>query len=207
MQLAHATEHRLQVHINVIKDLEIHSGISEHWTPDHEEYVKALEYSRCRHFIHTVEALESLVVQHLFEIFKANLMFWYKLWKQISKAIVKHSGAIRTALDNYNKLTVSQSPRQPTLQYSNVVSCAVLGEFHLLKYSQHKILTKPWMNPTHREMVVKHFKVLHAREEIIRLNVEICRLQAWVVTDDADMERVAADLESTNGPLAAKLQM
>jgi hypothetical protein len=160
----------------------------------------------------------------LFELSKANLAstgkfnisficftnfadLGYKLWKQISKAIVKRSGAIRTALNKYNKLAVSQNPQQPTLQYSEVILYAVLGEFDLLKHSQHEILTKPWTNPTHREMAVKHFKVLRAQEEIIRLNVEICRLQAWVDTEDTDMEQAAADLESTNSPLAAQLNM
>ncbi|KAG1764991.1 hypothetical protein EDD22DRAFT_978874 [Suillus occidentalis] len=203
-----AAERRLQVQINVVEDLEIRLGVSERWTPDHEEYVKALEYSRHRHFVRAVEELESLVVQRLFELSKANLASTgYKLRKQISKAIVKCSGAIRTALDKYNKLAVSQNPRRPTLQYSEVISYAVLGEFDLLKHSRHEILTKPWTNPTHREMAVKHFKVLRAREEIIRLNVEICRLQAWVDTEDADMEQAAADLESTNSPLAAQLNM
>ncbi|KAG2337898.1 hypothetical protein BDR05DRAFT_952329 [Suillus weaverae] len=196
-----AAERQLQVRINVVEDLEIHLGVSERWTPDHEEYVKALEYSRRQHFICTVEELESLVVQCLFELLKANLASTgYKLWKQISKAIVKCSGAIRTALDKYNKLAVSQNPRE-------VISYAVLGEFDLLKHSQHEILTKPWTNPTHREMAVKHFKVLCAREEIIRLNIEICWLQAWVDTKDTDMEQAAADLESTNSPLAAQLNM
>jgi hypothetical protein len=160
----------------------------------------------------------------LFELSKANLAstgkfnisficftnfayLGYKLRKQISKAIVKRSGAIRTALDKYNKLAVSQNPRRPTLQYSKVISYAVLGEFDLLKHSRHEILTKPWTNPTHREMAVKHFKVLRAREEIIRLNIEIFRLQAWVDTEDTDMEQAAADLESTNSPLAAQLNM
>ncbi|KIK34196.1 hypothetical protein CY34DRAFT_98437 [Suillus luteus UH-Slu-Lm8-n1] len=184
-----AAECRLQVQINVVEDLEIRLGVSERWTPDHEEYVKALEYSRRWHFVRAVEELESLVVQRLFELSKANLTSTgYKLRKQISKAIVKRSGAIRTALDKYNKLAVSQNPRRPTLQYS-------------------KILTKPWKNPTHREMAVKHFKVLCAWEEIIRLNVGICQLQAWVDTEDADMEQAAADLESTNSPLAAQLNM
>ncbi|KAG1753439.1 hypothetical protein EDB19DRAFT_1903100 [Suillus lakei] len=200
--------HAARLQINVVEDLEICLGVSERWMPDHEEYVKALKYSRRWHFICAVEELESLVVQRLFELSKANLVSTgYKLRKQISKAIVKRSGAIHTALDKYNKLAVLQNPRRPTLQYSEVVSYVVLGEFDLLKYSQHNILTKPWANPTHHEMVVKHFKVLRAREEIIRLNVEIHRLQAWVVTEDANIERAAADLESTNGLLTAELQM
>ncbi|KAG2100719.1 uncharacterized protein F5147DRAFT_581929, partial [Suillus discolor] len=95
----------------------------------------------------------------------------------------------------------------PTLQYSEVIVYAVLGKFNLLKYSRHKILTKLWTNPIHHEIVVKHFKVLHGQEEIIRLNVEICQLQAWVDTEDGDMKQAAADLESTNDLLAAELHV
>ncbi|KAG1736433.1 uncharacterized protein EDB91DRAFT_1238058 [Suillus paluster] len=61
----------------------------------------------------------------------------YKLRRQISRAIVKRSSTICTALD------------KPTLQYGEVTSYAALGEFEILKHSRHNILTKPWSNPTH----------------------------------------------------------
>ncbi|KAG2042380.1 hypothetical protein BDR03DRAFT_1006782 [Suillus americanus] len=162
-----AVERRLQIQINIVEDLETRLDIAERWTPGNSDYRETLEYSRQRKFICAVEDLEGLVVQRLFELSKANLSSTsYKLRRQISRAIVKRSGAIRTALDKYNKLAVMQNPRRPTLQYSEILSYAALGEFDILKHSRHDILTKPWSNTTHRQMGVKYFKILRAREEI-----------------------------------------
>ncbi|KAG1769048.1 hypothetical protein EV702DRAFT_979077, partial [Suillus placidus] len=112
-----------------------------------------------------------------------------------------------SALDKYNKLAVSQNSRQPMLQYSEVMSYAALGKFKILKCSRHDILAKPWSNGTHREMANKYFKIIHAWEEITRLNVEIQRLQAWVDKEDSDVERMATELDSTDMLLAAELQL
>ncbi|KAG2121551.1 hypothetical protein BD769DRAFT_1390113 [Suillus cothurnatus] len=128
----------------------------------------------------------------MFKLSKANLASTgYKLRKQISKAIVKRSGAIRSALDKYNKLAVSQNPQRPTLQYSEVMSYAALGEFEILKCSHYDILAKPWSNGTHREMANKYFKIIHA----------------WVDTEDSDIERMATELDSTDTLLAVELQL
>lgn len=118
---------------------------------------------------------------------------------------MKRSGAIRSALDKYNKLAISQNPQHPTLQYSEVMSYAALGEFEILKCSCHDILAKPWSNGIHREMTNKYFKIIRAQEEITRLNVKIRRLQAWVDMEDADIERMATELDSTDTRLAAEL--
>jgi hypothetical protein len=98
-----------------------------------------------------------------------------------------------------------QNPQRPTLQYSEVTSYAALGEFEILKHSRHDILTKPWSNPTHREMAIKYFKILRAHEEITRLNVEIRRMHAWIDVEDSDIKHVTTKLESTNLPLAAEV--
>jgi len=98
-----------------------------------------------------------------------------------------------------------QNPRRPTLQYSEILSYADLGEFDILKHSRHDILTKPWSNTTHRQMGVKYFKILRAREEITRLNVETRRLHAWIDAEDSDIKHVATELELTNPPLASEI--
>ncbi|KAG2121463.1 hypothetical protein DEU56DRAFT_746660, partial [Suillus clintonianus] len=157
-------------------------------------------------FIRAIKDLEGLVVQRMFELSKANLASTgYKLRKQISKAIMKCSGAIRSALDKYNKLALPQNPQRPTLQYSEVMSCVALGEFEILKCSRHDILAKPWSKGIHHEMTNKYFKIIRAQEEITRLNVEIQRLQAWVDMEDSDIERAATELDSTDTRLAAEL--
>ncbi|KAG2127666.1 hypothetical protein DEU56DRAFT_758550 [Suillus clintonianus] len=164
-----AAEQRLQVQIHVVEDIEDRMN------------------------------LEGLIVQLMFELSKANLASTgYKLRKQISKAIVKHSGAIQSALDKYNKLALSQNPQWPTLQYSEVMSCVALGEFEILKCSCHDILAKPWSNGIHCEMSNKYFKIICAQEEITQLNVEIQRLQAWVDMKDSDIEWTATELDSTD---------
>ena len=46
------------------------------------------------------------------------------------------------------------------------------------------IMRKPWTVPANREVANKYFKVVRAQEEIHRLNVEVCRLNAWVHYED-----------------------
>ena len=113
--------------------------------------------------------------------------------------------AIRSTLEKYNKLAVKQHPPQPMLQYNKVTLYMSLGDFDLLKHSRHDVLVKPWANPTHREMAVKYFKLLHAHEEIVRLNIEIPRLQAWVDTEDSELQKCATRLRSTAPLLAAEI--
>ncbi|KAG1802335.1 hypothetical protein EV424DRAFT_1474690 [Suillus variegatus] len=114
---------------------------------------------------------------------------------------------VQITLDKYNKLAVSQNPQQPTLRYSEVMSYAALSEFKILKCSRYDILAKPWSNGTHCKMANKYFKIICAQEEITRLNVEIRRLQAWVDTEDSDIEWMATELDSTDTLLAAELQL
>jgi len=54
-------------------------------------------------------------------------------------------------------------------------------------------------------MAIKYFKLLRAREEITRLNVEIPRLQAWVDTEDSEMKKCATQLQTTAPLLAAEI--
>ncbi|KAG1772952.1 hypothetical protein EV702DRAFT_976343 [Suillus placidus] len=102
----------------------------------------------------------------------------------LTVTITRRSAAIQTALDKYNKLAPLQDPPLPVLDYSEVVGYVSLGEFSLLKHSRHHILTKPWTVSANREMAAKYFKLVRSHEEIVRLNVEIKRLQSWVEHED-----------------------
>ncbi|KAF8229080.1 hypothetical protein L208DRAFT_1092424, partial [Tricholoma matsutake] len=156
-----------------------------------------------------MERLKGLVVQWLFELSKANLAttgiyVGYKLQKHISKAIARHSSAICTALEKYNELGPLQKPPQPVLEYSDVASYSWLGAFDLLKHSCTNIMHKPWSVSANCKVANKYFKVVHAHEEIHRLNVEICWLDAWVKYEDAAMKTAVET--ATDPALAAKLQ-
>ena len=53
--------------------------------------------------------------------------------------------------------------------------------------------------------MIKYFKLLRAREEIARLNVEIPRLQVWVDTEDSEMKKCTTQLQTIALLLAAEI--
>ena len=58
---------------NQLQILEEKLDVSERWTRDSAEFKKAEEYLRVRIYQRAVDKLESLVVQRLFELTKANV--------------------------------------------------------------------------------------------------------------------------------------
>ncbi|KAI5993175.1 hypothetical protein EDC04DRAFT_2586643 [Pisolithus marmoratus] len=54
-------------------------------------------------------------------------------------------------------------------------------------------------------MAVKYFKVLHAHEEILQLNVEVHQLQAWVDSETLEIGCVAEELLMQDPLLSAEL--
>jgi hypothetical protein len=54
--------------------------------------------------------------------------------------------------------------------------------------------------------MVKHFKLLRAREEIVRLNVEIRRLRTSIHDEKLHVANVLVELATTDPPLQAALQ-
>ncbi|KAI5997723.1 hypothetical protein EDC04DRAFT_2585008, partial [Pisolithus marmoratus] len=67
----------------------------------------------------------------------------------------------------YNKLATSQHPLHPKLDYAEVGSYSLLGEFSLLKHSQYEVLEKLWALPDNHGMMMKYYKLWQSQEEII----------------------------------------
>ncbi|KAI0038768.1 hypothetical protein FA95DRAFT_1449808, partial [Auriscalpium vulgare] len=189
---------KLSLAQNVVADLERRLGLAETWTPDTPEYQRILGILQRTQFDKAVDQLEGLVVQRLFELAKANisgtgellhLLFLHGLANHISHAITRRSAAVRTALNAYNRLAPKQQPPRRIIQYDEVANYGWLGEFDLLKESRHDVLDKPWAQSANREVLTKYFKVHRAREEILRLNVEIPRLHAWLEAERVQYEK------------------
>jgi hypothetical protein len=53
------------------------------------------------------------------------------------------------------------------------VEYSFLAEFDLLRFAQPDVQEADWLKPAHREAALKHYKLCRAREEIIRLNIEV----------------------------------
>jgi len=208
----------------VADDLEHRLGIEERWKPEDVEYQRVMKYIKDRKFIRTIDELEGLVVQRLFELSKANLAgtgrshmlynfmlltcsLGYKLRQHISKAIACQSASLCTTLDRYNKLAPQQDPPRLLLEYSDIISYSWLGDFNLLKCSWSDVMSKPWAMHANRDVAVKYFKVIHTWEEITRLNVEIHRLHKWVDDEDKHLTSTLLELHKTDKPLAVALSV
>ena len=70
----HAALWMLELALNVADDLECKLGLMNCWTPKDGKYCDALLYIKNRKFFHAVKTLERLVVAHLFELAKTNLI-------------------------------------------------------------------------------------------------------------------------------------
>ncbi|KAG1870301.1 hypothetical protein F4604DRAFT_1881242 [Suillus subluteus] len=185
----------LLINVRAVGDLEEKLGIAETWTEANPDYISTMEYMRSH---------------KLFELSKANMAgTGYKLRMHIGKAIKTRSKAIQSALAEYNELALSMQPPAPHLKWNDIVNYGFISEFELLKlaYSQHpEILSKPWTVPGNREVATKFFKILRAQEEIVRLNVEVCRLRTAISDGDARLRSCISRLRDSDLDLSAEIE-
>ncbi|KAJ7840271.1 hypothetical protein B0H14DRAFT_2587506 [Mycena olivaceomarginata] len=151
------------------------------WTVDDEEYENAEALVASRHYRLALNKLEELVIKRLFELTKMNMSgTGYKLRKHIAKALQTRSKTIRTALGRYNAAATSLDPPRRTLKWEEVVEFTFLSDFDLLRDPEGNAAIRPWATPAARALMDTHFKILRAKEEIQRLNIEIRRLVTYI---------------------------
>ena len=110
------------------------------------------------------------------DLFLYSVVLGYALCKHIADALQKHSAAIRTALDQYNTVAKALQPPRTTLKWDDVAEYAFLSDFDLLRDTRQDIHTRLWATPAGRLALDTHFKIVRAREELERLNVEVQRV-------------------------------
>lgn len=73
-------------------------------------------------------------------------------------------------------------PPAPMLEWKELMEFAFISEFELLKHSRshQDITTELWASPLNREMTTKYYKILRAREELNRVNIEASRLRTSI---------------------------
>ncbi|KAG1733157.1 hypothetical protein EDB19DRAFT_1604694, partial [Suillus lakei] len=63
-----------------------------------------------------------------------------------------------------------------------------------------------WARPAYREVTSKYFKLLHAHEEITRLNVEIHCLHTAIYNKELHATTIICDLSGSDPLLASELK-
>ncbi|KAG6914387.1 hypothetical protein DXG01_000627 [Tephrocybe rancida] len=109
------------------------------------------EYMANRKYEHALDTLQSLVVKRLFELHKLNLS--------------------QTAVACHNTLAIPLG--RPTLDWTKVTHYTFLNEFNILRHTRTDINKKPWADPVIHETMQKYQQLQHAKEEIIRCNIEL----------------------------------
>ena len=75
---------------------------------------------------------------------------------------------------------------------------ATLAEFDLLRNARLDIRRLPWTQPHHREAMNLYFGIKRAKEEIMRLNVEIRRLITFMIDEHVDYQAAADAIQQSD---------
>ncbi|KIJ58076.1 hypothetical protein HYDPIDRAFT_70496, partial [Hydnomerulius pinastri MD-312] len=105
-------------------------------------------------------------------------------------------------LDNYNTAAKALSPPRRTLSFDEVVEYAFLSDFDLLRDACQDVSQQPWASPTAHLAMDTYFKMKHAEEEIIRLNIEIQHLVTYLHDTDNYLGLCEAQLRPAHPALA-----
>ncbi|KAG1764331.1 hypothetical protein EDD22DRAFT_979071 [Suillus occidentalis] len=192
----------------LVAHMEIQLRIEERWVIGGPKYIQFKEEATLGKYCTALNELERLVVMRLFELSKLSLSGTgrYKLRQQIGKALQRRSEAIHNAINRYNTQAAALNPPRPKLSWKDIAEYSFLGEFDLLRHSCTDIRELDWTKPAHREATTKYFKLLCAREEVSRLNVEVRRLRTFVHDEEMETNKVITDLQLSYPLLASELQ-
>ena len=99
------------------------------------------------------------------------------------------------------------SPKKPLLSWENVVEYAFLADFDLLRDTREDITTKSWAKPASRLASDSYFKMERAKEEIIRLNVEIRRVVTYMRDEERFLRRRENEIKGGDPSLAHQIHL
>ncbi|KAJ7208898.1 hypothetical protein GGX14DRAFT_338005, partial [Mycena pura] len=136
--------------------------------------------------------LELLVVQRIFELTKMNQ-------SQTGAALQARSKAVKNAVDAYNSAAGLLDPPMRQLTWEQVVEYAFLADFDILRDTSAEVQSRPWARPVYRLAMDRYFRILRAREEIKRLNVEIPRVVTWIRDEYKVLRRKEQELGNGAG--------
>ncbi|KAL7284497.1 hypothetical protein ACG7TL_001788 [Trametes sanguinea] len=190
-----------------VQRLEEQLDIDVRWLPASQEYRDAAAEMGLRRYRRALDNLERLVVQRLFELKKLGMNgIGYKLREKIGQALKTRAQAIRTALAAYNREAAALNPPRPELTWTEIMNMVSVGEFDILRDAREDIRSRPWAQAPNRDGTNTYFKVVRAREEIRRLNVEIRRLFSALIDEHVDFVRAIERIQELDPPLAHELE-
>ncbi|KAJ7197841.1 hypothetical protein GGX14DRAFT_374768 [Mycena pura] len=195
----HAKE-KVEKDLECVQALEVQLDVAERWTAGSPKWVSTVVEIKQRKYQLALDALELLIVERIFELTKMNQsQTGYKLRKHIAKALQARSKAVKYAIDNYNAAAGLLDPPMPYLGWEQVVEYAFLADFDILRDTRPEVQSRSWARPAYRLAMDRYFRILRAREEIKRLNVEIPHVVTWIRDEYKALRRKEQELEDESG--------
>ncbi|KAJ7023549.1 hypothetical protein C8F04DRAFT_1271239 [Mycena alexandri] len=192
--------------MDAVIELEDRLEIKHQWTTTTPEWILAVKALKQKKFMDALNALEVLIVQQIFELTKVNQSeTGYKMRKHIAKALQTRSEAVKNAIARYNMAAVSMEPPMPLLTWDEVVEYVFLADFEFFRATDGELDGRKWTRPACRLAMTMYFKIVRAREEIVRLNVEIRRLVTWISDEDEFLRRKEVEVRDAGAPHMAVL--
>lgn len=221
MRAANSEVTRLLEQVNYYEDLLDITG--ERWSPSHKDYKATKDYMAVRQYHLALDTVEKLVVQRLFELQKTHLVntgkfaasicilklttgfLGYRVRTSIASHLTNRADAIRTGVTKLNKAAAALPTPRPSLSVLDILSYSFLAEFDILRDSRDDIRQKAWANPSVRVIIEKYHRYLRAKEEILRLNIELRRLRTWIRDDEMVVSAALQGLRVSDPPLAYEI--
>ncbi|KAG8703208.1 hypothetical protein FRC09_004300 [Ceratobasidium sp. 395] len=201
-----AASEQLMVVMEEVAKMEAEAGITERWTPGCPEWEAAVEREGLEDYHDALRDLELLIVQRIAELDKAHSAGTaYRSRTRMAKEINRREKAAHNALDRYNAIATRLKPPRPALEFNELTEHAYLAHFDFLRYSEHGATEAEWSRPTIRHCTEAWQKVQRAKEEIIRLNVEIRRIVTHMRDEEAFLAQQYDSIRTTEPDLACAL--
>ncbi|KAJ7134942.1 hypothetical protein C8R43DRAFT_894543 [Mycena crocata] len=205
----HAKE-KVERDLESVEELEEALNITLRWTTESPKWMETTVEIKKRKYQLALDALELLIVERIFELTKINQsQTGYKMRKHIAKALQARSKAVRAAIDRYNTAALLLDPPMPMLSWDQVVEYAFLADFDILRDTRAEVRERPWTRPAYRLAMDRFFKILRAKEEIKRLNVEIPRVITWIRDENRCLRKKEprGGAERNSGQMAVQVRL
>ncbi|KAF7304501.1 hypothetical protein HMN09_00852700 [Mycena chlorophos] len=192
---------------DVLLDLESRLEIEERWTPSHPLWEPTLKQFQELSFRKAGDRVEFVMVQHFMELQKTHQSGTsYDHRKHIAKSIAVRSKSAHVAVDAYNTLAAQQVPPKPLINWNDISKQNFLSDFTLLRESDSQILERPWARPVNRQLMDDYFRLVRAKEEIQRLDIEIKRTVTFIRDEGTFLRSKEGELRRPEGKTEEQME-
>lgn len=124
----------------------------------------------------------------------------------IAKSLQTRCKTIRKAVAEYNIAATAATPSRPLLDWSKVSDYNFIEEFTLLRESHNDLGNISWSQSHNREILKLRRRILRAKEEVERCNIETRRLHTAVQDEHEHFQRVLEGLRASSDPILTAVQ-